>query len=278
MNGVDEKSRYYWLKLKKDFFKRHDVCIEEDMPNGKEYLLFYLKLLCESVDHEGNLRFGDRIPYSPEMLSTITRTNVDIVRSAIKVFTELDMMEILDDGTIFMMEVQGMIGRAANNDNAIRQQRFRDKKKRLALQDCYDGVTNNNERKRIDKDIDKDKDKEIDKDKRTSYQQIADMYNEICISFPRLRVLSERREKAIRARLKKYSLDDFREMFQKAEASGFLKGENDRNWMATFDWLIMDSNMAKVLDGNYDDRGRSNGRDQRSVRKTSGWNIPADVG
>ena len=53
--------RYYWLKLKRDFFKRHDIKIVEQMPNGKDYILFYLKLLCESVDHEGNLRFSDEI-------------------------------------------------------------------------------------------------------------------------------------------------------------------------------------------------------------------------
>ena len=47
--------------------------------------------------------------------------------------------------------------------------------------------------------------------------------------------------------------EDFKTLFEKAEASRFLKGANDRNWSATFDWLITDTNMAKVLDGNYDD-------------------------
>ena len=102
--------RYYWLKLKRDFFKRHDIQIIEDMPNGKEYILFYLKLLCESVDHDGNLRFSEQIPYNESMLATITRTNIDIVRAAIKVFTELNMMEVLDDGTLFMNEVHKMLG------------------------------------------------------------------------------------------------------------------------------------------------------------------------
>lgn len=102
--------KYYWLKLKRDFFKRHDIRIVENMPNGKDYILFYLKLLCESVDHEGNLRFSERVPYSVEMLSTLTNTNVDIVRSAIQIFTELEMMETLDDGTIFMSELQNLLG------------------------------------------------------------------------------------------------------------------------------------------------------------------------
>ena len=86
------------------------------------------------------------------------------------------------------------------------------------------------------------------------YQQIADMYNNICISFPRMTILSDRRKKAIKARLNTYTVEQFREMFTKAEASAFLKGANNRNWQANLDWLITDSNMAKVLDGNYDNK------------------------
>lgn len=140
-------NRFYWLKLKRDFFKRHDIRIIESMPNGKDYILFYLKLLCESVDHEGNLRFSEQIPYNEDMLATITNTNVDIVRSAIKVFSQLDMMEVLDDGTYFLHEVERMIGSAADNDNANRQRRFRERRKQLALQENYLCVTKNNESK-----------------------------------------------------------------------------------------------------------------------------------
>ena len=86
------------------------------------------------------------------------------------------------------------------------------------------------------------------------YQQIADMYNNTCVSFPRLTKLSENRKKAIKARLKIYSVEDFQKLFEMAEGSSFLKGQNNRNWSATFDWLIKDTNMAKVLDGNYTDR------------------------
>ncbi len=83
------------------------------------------------------------------------------------------------------------------------------------------------------------------------YQLIADMYNATCVSFPRCTRLSEAREKAIRARLKKYTVEDFKKVFEIAENSDFLKGANRNNWSANFDWLIKDSNMAKVLDGNY---------------------------
>lgn len=106
------------------------------------------------------------------------------------------------------------------------------------------------------------------KNERINYQQIADMFNETCVSFSKVKSLSESRKKAIKARLNTYSVDDFKTCFEKAESSDFLKGKNDRNWTASFDWLIKDSNMAKVLDGNYDNKPR-----QSSGRKEAvpGW-------
>ena len=119
--------KFYWLKLKRDFFNRHDIRIIEEMPNGKDYVLFYLKLLLESIDHEGSLRFSDTIPYNEQMLSVITNTNVDIVRSAMKLFIELRLIEIFDDQTIFMGEVEKMIG--SESDSAERMRRLRQNQK-----------------------------------------------------------------------------------------------------------------------------------------------------
>lgn len=260
--------KYYWLKLKRDFFKRHDIRIVEELPNGKEYLLFYLKLLVESIDHEGALRFSDTVPYNEQMLSVITNTNIDIVRASMKLFTELKMMEVLDDATIYMAEVNTMIGSAVDNDAANRQRRCRDRKKQEALPDvmqsvtkCHalvtQSVTKNNESKSIEIDTDIELDNKI-----IHCQQVVDLYHSICKSFPSVRSLSDARKKAIKARLKTYTLDDFKTVFENAEASSFLKGGNDRNWTATFDWLIRDANMAKVLEGNYADKPKKyvNGR------------------
>lgn len=91
-------------------------------------------------------------------------------------------------------------------------------------------------------------------------KQVAALFNQICVSYPSVQSLSEARKKAIKARFKTYTLEDFEILFEKAEASDFLKGGNGRNWSANFDWLIRDSNMAKVLDGNYDNK--SGGRNQ----------------
>jgi uncharacterized phage protein (TIGR02220 family) len=91
----------------------------------------------------------------------------------------------------------------------------------------------------------------------TPYSEIVNLFNSICKSYPKLTRLSEARKKAIKARLNQYSLDDFKRLFELAEASEFLKGKNNRNWTANFDWLIKDANMAKVFDGNFNNKTAS---------------------
>lgn len=100
-----------------------------------------------------------------------------------------------------------------------------------------------------DKDKDRDRDRDI-----INYQQIADLYNATCVSFPALKILSDSRKKSIKARLKTYTVDDFKKVFELAEGSDFLKGKNDRNWKANFDWLIAEKNMIKVLEGTYENK------------------------
>lgn len=172
MNG-----KYYWLKLKKDFFKRHDIKILEAMPDGHKSVLFYLKLMLESIDHEGELRFSEQMPYSPEMLAIITDMGENTVKESLKRLQELGLLEITQDGTIVLNQVKTMIGSAADNDNARRQRRFREKKKAENNANVTDSnvtnvikvtdsnvtpVTKNNESKSIEIEIDK----EIDIEKR----------------------------------------------------------------------------------------------------------------
>lgn len=157
---AEKDKKYYWLKLKRDFFKRHDIQIIESMPNGKDYILFYLKLLCESVDHDGNLRFSEQIPYNEQMLATITNTNIDIVRSAIKIFTELKMMDIMDDGTYYMSEVNKMLGSETYWAQKKREQRLVSGS--VGQSPMLSNGSPTCPSKSIDKEIELDKDKEIE--------------------------------------------------------------------------------------------------------------------
>ena len=90
------------------------------------------------------------------------------------------------------------------------------------------------------------------------YASVVNMYNEICKSYPKVKSLSDSRKKAIKARLVKHTMEEIKEVFEKAEASDFMRGCNSKNWQASFDWMIMDRNMTKILDGNYDNRDAAN--------------------
>lgn len=108
-----------------------------------------------------------------------------------------------------------------------------------------------------------------------SIRDIVDLYNATCVSFPKVTALSGDRQKHIGARLKQYTIEQIETVFRKAEASSFLKGKNNRGWKANFDWLINETNFAKVLDGNYDDK-RGNGSDPEqgeSRKPTTGQNV-----
>jgi len=153
--------KYYWLKMKKDFFKRHDIRIVESMPNGKDYVLFYLKLLLESIDHDGALRFSDTIPYDENMLSIITNTNIDIVRSALKLFCELSLVEIMTDQTIYMQEVEKMVG--SETEWAKRKRAFRENKIKDVLE-IEDNARTKKDNVRQEIEIEKEIDIELEKD------------------------------------------------------------------------------------------------------------------
>lgn len=119
--------------------------------------------------------------------------------------------------------------------------------------ETYQTLVSKSTKQRLDNNIInlQDNKKENILKEKVNCQQIQDLYNEICISFPKCTALSEARKKSIRARLNTYTIDDFKKVFSMAEQSDFLKGRNNRDWRANFDWIIKDSNFAKILDGNY---------------------------
>ena len=240
------------------------------MPDADALIVIWFKLLCLAgkQNNSGVFLMNDRIPYTDTMLATIFRRKESTVNLALQTFEQFGMIEVID-GVITIpnwekhQNIDGMD--KIREQTRLRVKAHREKQKNLLECNVTNNVTvtqRNATDKEKEKDKDKDKEKEEDKN-RINYQLIVDLFNEICVSYPTIRSLSDARRKAIKARLKTYSVADFEELFVRAEASDFLKGKNDRNWSATFDWLIKDSNMAKVLDGNYANKNKS------SVNKTA---------
>lgn len=118
----------------------------------------------------------------------------------------------------------------------------------------------------------KDISKDISKKESVNYQAIVDAYNSLCTDLPSVRSLTDKRKRAIRARLKDYSIDDFTTAFKKAQQSDFLSGRNGKWNGANFDWLLNENNIVKVLEGNYDNKQQY---DTNSVNKDyeAGWDF-----
>lgn len=239
--------RYYWLKLDEGFFRQKEIKRLRKIAGGDTYTIIYLKMLLNSLKSNGIIYFdGVESDFVSEVALDIDEDEENVAITVQYLMAQGILVE-LNEEEYLLSTCEEMVGSETASTRRSRKSRKKHENVPKALQCNTDATKCNGE-------IDKEIDKEIEIREVVSCQQIADLYNDTCVSFPHLKTLSDTRKKAIKARLKTYTLEDFRTLFTKAEASSFLKGANDRNWSANFDWLIKDSNMAKVLDGNYDDR------------------------
>ncbi|MBQ1296767.1 MAG: phage replisome organizer N-terminal domain-containing protein [Clostridiales bacterium] len=121
--------RFYWFKMPCRFFKRHDMTILEGfqeqvtVPIGSMYSLIYTKLCCESVDHNGELRFSEKLPYTKEMLASVCRVDAEIMGKALDVFESLDLIQTKEDGTIVIPKMAEMIGSETPQADYMRRKR-----------------------------------------------------------------------------------------------------------------------------------------------------------
>ena len=246
-----------WIKIATDIFDDEKILLIEGLPDAYAIITVWFKLLCLAgkKNNGGVFLMNDKIPYTDKMLATIFRMNESTVKLALNAFEQFKMIEIVEGiitipnwnkhQTLDAYERKKERDRLYQEERRAKQRALIEKSSDKSSERTSDVAVSD-----IDKEEDKDKERDI-RGNRVDYQQIADMYNATCVSFPRLTRLSEKRKRAIKARLRKYSIDDIKKVFELAEESDFLKGENNRNWSATFDWMMNDANMAKILDGNY---------------------------
>lgn len=241
--------RYYWLKLQDDFFKSKRIKKLRKIAGGDTYTIIYLKMQLLAMKNGGVLEYtGLEQTFSDELALDLDE-EPENVSVTVSFLLSCGLLETSDNREFFVPYAVLNTGSEGASAKRVREHR-----ERKALQ-CNADVTDVKQIGNGEKEIEKEKEKEIETERdKIDYTGIVAAYNEICVSYPSVKSISDARKKAIKARLKSYTPDDFKTLFSKAEASSFLKGKNKNNWSATFDWLIKDSNMAKVLDGNYDDK------------------------
>lgn len=122
---MSDNKKYYYLKLVDNFYERDEMIILESMPDGYMYSNILLKLYLRSLKNEGKLMVNDRIPYNSTMLANVTRFPVAVIEKAIGLFRDLGLIEVLDNGAIYMLDIQNYIG--TSSTEADRKRAYRKK-------------------------------------------------------------------------------------------------------------------------------------------------------
>lgn len=165
---MSESKKYYWLKLKSDFFDDDTIKFIEEQENGIKYSNFYLKLCLKSLKTDGKLirLVGETlIPYDINSLSKLTGVEFDTVRSAMQLFESIGLIKVLESGEIYLSQIDELIG--SETDKAQMMRRLRAERK-------LDG--NNVTQMLPEKEIDIEKEKEIKKE--TDVAEITKCYEE----------------------------------------------------------------------------------------------------
>ena len=149
---MSDNKKYYYLRLKDNFFDSDELKILESMKDGYLYSNILLKLYLRSLKNDGKLVFNDRIPYSADMLSRITGHQVGTIKQALTIFKDLGLIDVLDNGAIYMLDIQNFIGKGSSEADRKREYRQRIEDERTNVQ------TNIRQISTRDRDRDRDRD------------------------------------------------------------------------------------------------------------------------
>lgn len=214
---MSDNKRYYWLKLNENFFEDDTIQWLEEQENGKDYVIFYLKLCLKSLNDDGRLiRYvGEKlIPYDIKALSKLTNTSADTVAVAMKSFLEIGLIEQLDTGEIYMKQINEMIGSETDSARRMRRKRLLDDKRQELLgspSHCDKDVQESDTEIEIDKEIERELENNNSPAKAEPpipYKEIIEYLNEK--SDRSFKHTTKKTQTAIKARFNEgFNLEDF---------------------------------------------------------------------
>ena len=119
-----DNRKYYYLKLKENFFDSDSIVLLEDMKDGILYSNILLKLYLKSLKNGGKLQLDEHIPYTAQMIATLTRHQIGTVERALEIFRQLGLVEQLDSGLLYMTDIELMIGQSSTEAERKRAARL----------------------------------------------------------------------------------------------------------------------------------------------------------
>ncbi|HGF7717395.1 TPA: phage replisome organizer N-terminal domain-containing protein [Enterococcus faecium] len=248
-----DNKRYYYLKLKENFFDSDEMVLLESMPDGYIYSNILLKLYLRSLKHEGKLMFNDRIPFNSTMLATITRHSVGVVEKAVQIFRDLQLIEVLDNGAIYMSDIQSFIGKSSTEADRKRKYRkeIEEAKQNLITSGqmsdkCPDKTTPELE---IELEIELEKDIEnVTPSKKSKAKPVRHKYGE----YRNVLLSGEQMEK-----LKTEFPNDYQERIERLSEYCESSGKTYKNYLATIrSWARKEKSEPKNASSGYKRTGR----------------------
>lgn len=151
---MSDNKKYYYLRLKDNFFDSDELKILESMKDGYLYSNILLKLYLRSLKNDGKLVVNDRIPYNAEMLASVTCHQAGTVKQALSIFKDLGLIDVLENGAIYMLDIQNFIGKGSSEADRKREYRQRIESDRTNVRQISD---KNPPEIELEKDIEKEK-------------------------------------------------------------------------------------------------------------------------
>lgn len=153
-----DNKKYYYIRLKENFFDSDEIKLLESIPNdGYKFSNILLKMYLKSLKYNGRLMFNERIPFNAEMLATVTGHSIGDIERAIEMFKKFGLIEVLETGEIYMLDIQSFIGKTSTEADRIKAYRRNIESKKQKGVQMYDKRTPEIE-------IDKETELELDSD------------------------------------------------------------------------------------------------------------------
>jgi len=250
--NVSSGKKYFWLKLKEDFFQSKRIKKLRNMAGGDTYLIIYLKLQLKAMKTDGIITFDHLEQDISTELALDLDEKPDDVAATLIYLSHCGLAESSDDESFFLPYAVENVGSETSAAERMRNMRKRNIVTPL-LRDRYGEIE-------IEKEIDKEKDITESKDSvcRTGdVRQITEAWNSLGLGQISKLAPSSKRGGMLRARVNEYGAEKVLEAIGRIRKSSFLRGQNKNGWMITFDWFVRPNNFPKVLEGQYDDRQSS---------------------
>lgn len=129
---MSDSKKYYYMRLKDNFFDSEELKAIEAMKDGHKFSNILLKMYLRSLKRDGKLMLSDTIPYDSKILAKVVGHTEKNVKKAIELFVEYGLVEVLDSGAMYMLNIQEYIGKTSTEGDRKRAQRARIKKEKEA--------------------------------------------------------------------------------------------------------------------------------------------------